>query len=319
MVQKIRSHSIAFLGMGLLLLVMVTAGVIAGQSPAYNPLASPNHRTIFEPRDLEASTSSALHVAFETEQYDLSQDSEKSVPPLLLTSLPEDFANVQNPRKRQDLFLRAILPIVLIENRRLSEQRELASLLLEGELPAKGSPMDIWLKKLARKLHVRGDLKNPQVKTRILNRLDVIPVQLALAQAAIETGWGTSRFALEGNSLFGQWTFKSSAGLIPTDRDSDATHYVATFPDLRASVRSYMRNLNTGHAYKEFRLARATLRAKGKPLDAMELAKHLNRYSERGEQYTAELQRLIKNHKIASLAKASLGSLKSNMLVASLD
>lgn len=305
--------------MGLLLLVMVTAGVIAGQSPAYSSLVSPDHRTIFEPRDIEASTSSALHVAFETHQYDLSHSGEPSVPPLLLTSLPEDFASVKNPRKRQDLFLRAILPIVLIENRRISEQRELASLLLEGEIPAKGSPMYLWLKKLARKLHVRGDLNKAKVRERILSRLDVIPLQLALSQAAIETGWGTSRFALQGNSLFGQWTFSSQAGLIPTGRASDATHYVATFPDLRASVRSYMRNLNTGRAYKEFRQARAILRAEGKPLDAMELAKHLDRYSQRGEQYTAELQRLIRSRRIASLAKASLGSLKNNIHVASLD
>lgn len=319
MVQKIQTHSIAILGMGLLLLVMVTAGVIAGQSPAYDGLDSPNRRTIFEPRDLTASTSSALHVAFEKEQYDLTLASEKTVPPLLLASLPDDFATVQDPRKRQDLFLRALLPIVLIENRRISEQRELAGLLLKGDLPAEGSPMNIWLKKLARKLRVRGDFNNPEVKTRILNRLDVIPVEMALAQAAIETGWGTSRFALEGNSLFGQWTFTSKAGLIPTDRDSDATHYVATFPDLRASVRSYMRNLNTGKAYKEFRLARAELRAKGKSLEAMELAKYLHRYSQRGEEYTAELQRLIKNHRIAALAKASLGSLKSNLVMASLD
>lgn len=319
MVQKIRSNSIAILGMGLFLLVVVTAGVIAGQGPAYSPLATPNHQTIYEPRDLEASTSSALHVAFETEQYDLSFASKQAVPPLMLTSLPEDFASVQNPRKRQDLFLRAILPIVLIENRRISEQRELASLLLEGDLPAEGSPMRTWLKKLAMKLRVRGDLNDERVQTKLLGRLDVIPVQLALAQAAIETGWGTSRFALEGNSLFGQWTFKSKAGLIPTDRDNDATHFVATYPDLRASVRSYMRNLNTGRAYTEFRQVRASMRTEGKPLDALELASHLNRYSERGDQYTAELQQLIRNHRISTLSKASLGSLKSKLLIASLD
>ena len=319
MVQRIQKNSIAFMGLGLLSLVVITASVIAGQSPSYNTLDSLNHRTTIEYRDLTASTSTALDVAFETEQYDLSLASDKTVPPLVLSSLPEDLDAVQDPKKRQELFLRALVPIVLIENRRISEQRELARLLLEGDLPVEGSPMHIWLKKLAQKLRVRGDLKDPKVIARILNRLDVIPTDLALAQAAIETGWGTSRFAQGGNSLFGQWTFKSDGGLIPSDRDSNATHFVASFPDLRASVRAYMRNLNTGHAYKEFRVARAKLRADGKPLEAMELANYLHRYSQRGEHYTAELQKLIKNRRIAKLAKASLGTLKSKLVVASLD
>ena len=189
MVQHIQNNSISILGLGLLSLVVITAGVIAGQSPAYDPLETPNHRTIFEPRDLKASTSTALGVAFETEQYELSLNSEKTVPPLVLASLPEDFATVQDPKKRQELFLRALLPIVLIENRRISEQRELAKLLLEGDLPAEGSHMYIWLKKLAQKLRVRGDLKNPEVIASILNRLDVIPTDLALAQAIQEWWW----------------------------------------------------------------------------------------------------------------------------------
>ncbi|WP_455198851.1 glucosaminidase domain-containing protein [Kaarinaea lacus] len=319
MVKQIRKNSVAFLGLALLSLVMLTAAVIAGQSPVYDPLDTVNHRTIMEPRHLKASTSSALNVAFESEHYDLSLSNEQTVPPLVLKSLPDDLASVQSPKKRQELFLRALLPIILIENRRISEQRELAKLLLEGKPPANGSPMNLWLKKLAKKLRVRGKLTDPKVRDRILTRLDVIPADLALAQAAIESGWGTSRFALEGNSLFGQWTFKRNGGLIPENRDSDATHFVASFPDLRASVRAYLRNLNTGRAYKEFRSARAKLREEGKPLDAMELAYHLHRYSQRGNAYTAELQRLIKNRRIAALAGAGLGTLKSQFVVASLD
>lgn len=319
MVKHIQKNPIAILGLGLLLSVMLTAGVISGQGSAYGPLQLLNQQSIFKHRVLKASTSNALDVAFETEQYGSLLGSDKTVPPLILARLPDDLASVQNTRKRQELFLRAILPIVLIENRRIREQRELAKLLLEGELPAKGSPMYTWLKSLARKLRVHGDLKSPEVITRILNRLDVIPPDLALAQAAIETGWGTSRFALEGNSLFGQWTYNSNSGLIPSDRNSSDNHYVASFPDLRASVRSYMRNLNTGSAYKEFRIARSKLRASNKPLDAFELANYLDRYSERGEEYTAELQKLLKNRHIASLSKASLASFKNKLVMASLD
>ena len=319
MVQHIQKNSVAILGLGLLSVVILTAGVISRQSTAYGPFDLLNQPEIFEHRVLKANTSNALHIAFETEQYESSLASDKTVPPLILNKLPEDLASVQSTGKRQELFVRALLPIVLIENRRIREQRELAKLLLEGDQPVEGSSMHIWLKNLAHKLRVRGDLKNPKVISRILNRLDVIPPDLALAQAAIETGWGTSRFALEGNSLFGQWTYKSNGGLIPSDRDSSENHLVASFPDLRTSVRSYMRNLNTGSAYKEFRFARSKFRADNKPLDAVQLASYLDRYSERGELYTAEVQKLIKNRYIASLAKANLGPLNSKLVIASLD
>lgn len=324
MVQEIRKNPIVFLGFGLLSLVMITAVVVASQSPVHDPLQSPNHRIMLdpgslEPRGLEASTSRALDLAFETEQYDWPPSGQQTIPPLVLTKLPDDLAALQNPRKRQELFLRALLPIILIENRRISEQRELAKLLLEGEQPVEGSPMHGWLKKLAGKLRIRGDLKDPEVVVRLLSRLDEIPPALALAQSAIETGWGTSRFAREGNSLFGQWTFMRTGGLKPSERDADATHLVASFPNLRASIRAYMRNLNTGHAYSEFRQARAELRAEDKPLQAEKLAAYLQRYSQRGEQYVADLQHMIKSRRISSLANASLGQADRKMVVATLD
>ena len=127
-----------------------------------------------------------------------------------------------------------------------------------------------------------------------------------MAQAAIETGWGSSRFALEGNSLFGQWTFVKAAGLTPENRDSEATHLVASFPNLRASVRAYMHNLNTSNAYHEFRTFRAASRAAGKPLRAYDLAAHLHRYSAHGENYIAEIQTIIRSPAVAALAKATL-------------
>lgn len=319
MVQKIRKNSVALMGLGLFTLVLITAAVVAGQTPAYVSLVSPNHSATIEARHLEASTSHALGHALEAEEHNLLKTSQLTVPPIMLASLPSDFATVQDPKKRQDLFLRALIPIVLIENRRIYEQRVLAKFLLEDEQPVKGTPMHDWLKGLARQLRVRGELKDPEVISRILNRLDIIPLDLALAQAAIETGWGTSRFALEGNSLFGQWTFQSTGGIKPSERESDAKHFVASFPDLRGSVRAYMRNLNTGRAYSKFRIIRAQLRAEGKPLQGEVLARYLQRYSQRGEQYVAEIRRLIKSQPIASLAKANLGKKVNNLVMASLN
>lgn len=298
-----KKHSIALLGLGLLTLVLVTAVVVAAQSPASKLL---NDAATLA-KNVSADTARALDSVFEKIDYDWPPAGEQSVPPLVLKELPNDFGKVLSVNKRRELFLRALLPIVLIENQRLREQRELATWLLEDKLPAKGSHMHDWLTKVAKRLRVRGDLNKPAVRKKLLIRLDEIPPALALAQAAIETGWGSSRFALEGNSLFGQWTFVKADGLKPENRNSDATHLVASFPDLRASVRAYMRNLNTSNAYHEFRTFRAKARTAGEPLRAYELATHLHRYSARGENYITEIQRIIRSPAIAELAEASLG------------
>jgi len=300
-----KKHAIAFLGLGLLTLALITAVVIAAQTSAHT-LSGPKALLATHAKDVDADTVRALDSVFENIDYNWPPAGQQSVPPLVLNKLPNDFGKILSVDKRRKLFLRALLPIVLIENQRLREQRELATWLLEGELPADGSPMRGWLNKLARQLRVRGDLNAPAIREKILLRLDEIPPALALAQAAIETGWGSSRFALEGNSLFGQWTFGKTGGLTPNNRDADATHLVASFPDLRASVRAYMRNLNTGNAYHEFRTFRAATRAAGKPLRADELAGHLHRYSARGENYITEIRRIIRSPAIAALAEASL-------------
>ena len=122
--------------------------------------------------------------------------------------------------------------------------------------------------------------------------MDEIPVSLALAQAAKETGWGTSRFAQEGNALFGQWTW-SGEGLKPKGADKDQGHKVMKFNVLQASVRAYQRNLNTHSTYKEFRLARAKLRDTGKPLDSIILSQYLDEYAETGSQYVEVLKKLL--------------------------
>ena len=305
-----REHSIALLGLALLSLAIVTATVVATQSSTTHSIAT--HQA---PQNISAATAQALHQVFETEHYAWPPTGENTVPPLLLTQLPKDFAGLTSSNQRRELFLRSLLPIVLIENRRLQEQRALASWLLDGNMPIVGSDTHKWLTSVAKQFRVRGDLTQPAVRDKLLGRLDIIPLTLALAQAAIESGWGSSRFALEGNSLFGQWTFGESAGLEPSKRDAQATHLVASFPDLQASVRSYMRNLNTGNAYHEFRTARALARHNAHPLSATELAAHLHRYSQRGEAYVAEIRHIIRSPSVANLAQASLKQLPQNLAV----
>jgi Bax protein len=294
------------MGFGLFSLVMITAVVVAAQTTTRGPMTAAIAPQQI-PQNVSVDTTQALYNMFEASHRDWPPTGQQTVPPLVLTKLPEDFAEALQPDERRELFLRSLLPIVLIENRRLHEQRALAAWLLDGKLPVAGSPMRNWLTRLAKRYRVRGDLEKPAVRNKLLLRLDEIPPSLALAQAAIETGWGSSRFALEGNSLYGQWTFDEDKGLEPSQRDEDATHRVASFPDLRASVRAYMRNLNTGNAYHEFRTARAMTRAEAQPLNASELASHLHRYSQRGEDYVADIQQIIRSPAIAALNKIHLG------------
>ena len=136
-------------------------------------------------------------------------------------------------------------------------------------------------------------------------RMDEIPVSMAIAQAAKETGWGTSRFAQEGNALFGQWTW-SGDGIKPSDADNDSTHKVMKFKILQASVRAYQRNLNTHSSYKDFRSARAELRDKKKKLDSIILTEHLDKYAETGKEYVRVLQQIIKQNNLIDFDDAKL-------------
>ena len=146
-------------------------------------------------------------------------------------------------------------------------------------------------------------------------RMDEIPVSLALAQAAKETGWGTSRFAQEGNALFGQWTW-SGEGLKPKESDKNQGHKVMKFNVLQASVRAYQRNLNTHSSYEDFRIARAELRDKDKALDSIILSKHLDKYAETGDHYVEVIQKIIEQNNLKDFDDAKL--LPSSMELESL-
>ena len=135
--------------------------------------------------------------------------------------------------------------------------------------------------------------------------MDIIPVSLAIAQAAIESGWGTSRFALEGNALYGQWTWTND-GITPAAADTGSTHKVMKFKYLKASVRAYQRNLNTHSGYKEFRMARAELRDNRRNLDGIILATYLDRYAETGKEYVKIIKQIIKQNNLTDFDDVKL-------------
>lgn len=143
------------------------------------------------------------------------------------------------------------------------------------------------------------DVENESNWIILLKRVDIVPTSLALAQAAIETSWGTSRFAREANNYFGQWCFTKGCGLVPAKRNSGARHEVMSFNSPEEAVASYIHNLNIHPAYKRFREKRAQLRAADKPISGIVLANGLRHYSAHGKTYVKSLQRIIRQNNLS--------------------
>ncbi|PDH21138.1 MAG: glucosaminidase [Pelagibacterales bacterium MED-G42] len=258
---------------------------------------------IFSLNDLETDTvrlsASTINQLFQDTGYNLKDVREKKlVKPVALTLLPEEIKMIEDTIKRKELFIQIVLPLILKENNNIRIDRKTLFSIIN-----KSNNSDLekkWLEKKYKQYGIKSkDLSELKV------RMDEVPVSLAIAQAAKETGWGTSRFAQEGNALFGQWTW-SGEGLKPKDADVDKGHKVMKFNVLQASVRAYKRNLNTHSTYKDFRKARAELRDLGKPLDGLKLSEHLDKYAETGAKYVAVLKKIIIQNKLKDFDDAKL-------------
>ena len=258
---------------------------------------------IFSLNDLESDTvrlsASTIKQLFEDTDYNL-QDvrKKKLVKPVALTLLPQEIKMIENTKKRKEFFIQIVLPLIIKENSNIRIDRKNLFKIINKSNNTNLEKQ--WLGKKYKQYGVApGDLSSLKI------RMDEIPVSLAIAQAAKETGWGTSRFAQEGNALFGQWTW-SGEGLKPKEAKAGEGHKVMKFNVLQASVRAYQRNLNTHSTYRDFRRARAELRDLGKPLDSLELSKYLNKYAETGNQYVEVLQKIIKQNKLKDFDDAKL-------------
>ena len=258
---------------------------------------------IFSLNDLETDTvrlnASTIKQLFEDTKYTL-QDVRKSklVKPVALTLLPNEIKMIESTSKRKEFFIQIVLPLILKENNNIKIDRKRLFSIIN-----KSNNSDLEKKWLDKKYKQYGVPSKDLSTLKI--RMDEIPVSLALAQAAKETGWGTSRFAQEGNALFGQWTW-SGEGLKPKDAEKDQGHKVMKFNVLQASVRAYQRNLNTHSSYKDFRQERAKLRDQGQPLDSIVLSQFLNKYAETGNQYVEVLQKIIKQNNLKDFDDAKL-------------
>ncbi len=245
---------------------------------------------------LDASTIKQLYEDTNYKLDDIRKN--KLVKPVALTLLPREIKLIENTKKRKELFIQIILPLILQENNNIRLDRKRLFSIIN-----KNNNTNLERKWLDKKYKQYGIPSKDLSKLKM--RMDEVPVSLALAQAAKETGWGTSRFAQEGNALFGQWTW-SGEGLKPKAAEKDEGHKVMKFNILQASVRAYQRNLNTHSSYKGFRLARAQLRDAGKSLDSIILSEYLDEYAETGKQYVEVLQKIIQQNNLKDFDDAKL-------------
>ena len=238
---------------------------------------------------LSASTIVQL---FQDTKYDLKKVKETKLVNIgnSIDHLPIEMKKIENTSKRKNLFIQIVLPLIIEENTKIRLDRKRLFAILN-----KNNNSDSERNWLLEKFKQYGVKSNDFSTLKI--RMDEIPTSLAIAQAAKETGWGTSRFAQEGNALFGQWTW-SGEGIKPAGADINSKHRIAKFKVLKASVKAYQRNLNTHSGYKEFRKERAIQRDNNGKLNSLKLVNFLDKYAETGIEYTKILKKIIEQNSL---------------------
>jgi len=226
------------------------------------------------------------------------------VPRLTLVSLPRDLSGLRSVKARKSLFIRGMLPLVLQANEAVRKDRQrLLKLMARGA--ALGATDQTWVAELAERYGIEKLEGKARLK-ELKRRVDIVPPSMALAQAAEESGWGTSRFAVEANAVFGQWTYKKGQGIVPAKRDEGKRHEVKAFEGLRHSIAAYIGNLNTHWAYVDFRIAREQARRQGGRLTGSALLPTLKRYSQRGEAYLKTIGTIMRVNGLSAYDRARL-------------
>tara|TARA_B100000401_G_scaffold438441_1_gene387153 strand:+ start:9018 stop:9974 length:957 start_codon:yes stop_codon:yes gene_type:complete len=230
----------------------------------------------------------------------------KIIPNISVVKLPKDLKSIKSIQNRKELFIKITLPLIVKENEKLILKNKKVKFLKTNF--SKISRKDaIWLNNLMSEY-------NATTIDSLLIKVDSIPESLALAQAAIESGWGTSRFAFEGNALFGQYIWgTSNEGLVPNERDNDEKYKIKTFNTLRESVESYMKNLNTNFHYNEFRINRFVIRSNKLPLSGVELAEYLYNYSIESD-YPSKIIKIIQTNNFEDFENLTIDNQDSEIV-----
>lgn len=235
----------------------------------------------------------------------------QKIPRLLILDIPKSWGTKTAPKltvkEKKQTFFRFAIPLVFVANEAIAKDREKLQHLMQVFRSSKKLTKtdQEWLLAQATKYDVMSAQVNEKLFDELMVRIDIIPPSLAVAQMADESGWGTSRFATEGNALFGQWSY--SGGIKPEHQRSKKGDYrVEAFKTPLASVQAYMINLSSGHAYREFRARRAQLRAAATYIKGTELVGTLINYSERREAYVRDITNMIKKNNLAPLDARAL-------------
>ena len=254
--------------------------------------------------DINLKTETVLTL-FADVNYDLDiVRNNKLVKPIYFTQFPKDLDEISSVKLKKETFIKIVLPLVVAENQKILEDKyKLKKIIRKKKTSDKEKS---WLRQKLREYKVKKSNISELEK-----RMDIIPVSIAIAQAAKESGWGTSRFALEGNAIFGQWTW-NGLGIAPLDRAKEKTHKILRFPILRASVKAYKNNLNTHKSYKEFRTKRHNLRKSNKKVSGLTLIKTLDNYAETGAEYTKILKQIIEQNMLEDFNTVKLSNTKKN-------
>ena len=248
--------------------------------------------------NLNLKTDTVLSL-FEDVEYDLKQVRyQKKVKPIYFTQFPKDLDEIKDTQLKKETFIKIVLPLVVAENDKILNDRMKLKKIISKKMTS--DKEKLWLRQKLREYKVKNsDMKELQ------KRMDIIPVSIALAQAAKESGWGTSRFALEGNAIFGQWTW-TGQGIEPLNKGKHEGHKILRFPILRASVKAYKNNLNTHKVYSEFREKRSKLRKRNRKIKGTELTDTLDKYAQTGKEYTKILEQIINQNDLSDFETVRL-------------
>lgn len=238
---------------------------------------------------------------------------DSTVPEIYFANIPRELVRMKDVRMKKELFLSSLLPPILKVNEAIRQDRKkLKKMILSITLGADISEIDYyWLTRKLVQYRVQVDdvqdfvTRMGEIFEELLNRMNIIPPELALAQAAQESGWGTSRFAQQGNALYGQWTWGKGCGMVPQQRDKGKTHRMKCFKNIIEAVDSYMLNLNTHRAYKALRHERRYFRD-DQEIDVLPLVETLINYSEEGQEYVEKIKSIIRVNKLSDFKDARL-------------
>jgi len=256
---------------------------------------------------IRPETTNGLQAFFQALDYNWAE-LEEGVPPLILENIPDDIDRTASTKAKKHAFFMGLLPMILLANQEIEKERSDVQQILSRHRSSQIQEGDLErLDEILRRYGLLGHpLTDHRTRSRLMRRVDIIPPSLVLAQAANESAWGSSRFAQIGNNLFGEWTYKPGAGIVPAGRPEGATYEVRKFPNIYESIRSYMNNLNRNGAYLELREIREELRRSNQPVTGTALARGLAKYSQRGNDYIIEIQAMIRQNQLMRVNDTSL-------------